>query len=471
MTSDLLPYTSSELTPPEIVAELDRFIISQGEAKKAVAVALRNRWRRLRVPKELKEEITPKNILMMGPTGVGKTEISRRLAKLAKAPFVKVEATKFTEVGYVGRDVESIIRDLAEVAYGIVKEEARERVEEEATQIAEERILDLLLPGSDEVEISSNPVFLQDTAGVTHTASNGDDSSPYKRTRERFRLLLREGKLEERIVEFEATKQFQTQMQILGPQGLGEIEGQIKDMFSNMLPKQREAKRLPVSEARKHFIQEAQESLISPESLASEAKDRVESTGIVFLDEVDKICGSEGTRGPDVSREGVQRDLLPIVEGSTVSTKFGPIKTDHILFIASGAFHSTKPSDLMPEFQGRFPIRVELKSLTPKDFVRILKEPENALIKQYTALLETEGVNLIFSEDAIEELAEYAFEVNSRTENIGARRLHTLLEKLLQEISFSAHESSGDTIRVDREYVREHLAGLVENVDLSRFML
>ncbi|MCC6954463.1 MAG: ATP-dependent protease ATPase subunit HslU, partial [Deltaproteobacteria bacterium] len=395
--------------------------------------------------------ITPKNIIMIGPTGVGKTEISRRLAKLSRAPFVKVEASKFTEVGYVGRDVESIIRDLAEVAFSIVKEEEQRKVLEKAQNTAEERILDLLLPGS-------------------HEGSEGSEGAGS--TREKLRGMLRLGRLEERIVEFDVQKQVQTHLEVLGPQGMAEIEGQLKDMFSQIMPKARERKKVTVREARRILVQEAQESLIEPESIAKLAVRRAEQTGIVFIDEIDKICGADsGGKGPDVSREGVQRDLLPLVEGSTVSTKHGQIRTDHILFIASGAFHKSKPSDLMPEFQGRFPIRVELKSLTSEHFVRILTEPKNALTKQYTALLLTEGVQIEFDRSAIDEIARLTAEVNSRTEDIGARRLHTLLEKLLEELSFVAHTQSGSRVSIDRAYVQSKLSVLVKDSDLSRFIL
>ena len=453
-SSNILDSVQSEPAPKEIVAELDRYVIAQDEAKRAVAIALRNRWRRLRVVESMREEITPKNIIMIGPTGVGKTEISRRLAKLAKAPFVKVEASKFTEVGYVGRDVESIVRDLIEVSHVMVREEARKRVLREAESRAEDMLLDVLLPDS------------------TNGAMGFDGGENRRATREKLRALLREGKLEGRVVEIETHKPLSTHLEILGPPGFGEIEGQLKEMFTNMIPKPKEKKRLPVGEARTLLVSEAQESLIEPEVVARDAVKRAEQTGIVFIDEIDKICGSIAhQKGPDVSREGVQRDLLPLVEGCTVSTKYGPVKTDHILFIASGAFHHAKPSDLMPEFQGRFPIRVELKSLTAEHFVRILSEPRNALTKQYSALLATEGVDLVFTDDSIEEIARLTAEVNSRAENIGARRLHTLLEKILEEISFDAEKHQGERVVIDQDYVRKRLANIVEDIDLSRFIL
>jgi ATP-dependent HslUV protease ATP-binding subunit HslU len=471
------------LTPIEIVRELDRYVIAQEGAKRAVAIALRNRWRRLRVPEGLRNEIMPKNIIMIGPTGVGKTEISRRLAKLARAPFVKVEASKFTEVGYVGRDVESIVRDLMEASFSMVKEEERKRVTEKAARIVEERILDILLPGSSESVLSNTAqpnvaeagqenIIAQDADGVGYVQPAADTLGQRK-TREKLRELLRNNKLEDRIIEVETTKHVHAQMQILGPQGMGEIEGQIKDMFANMVPKQKELKKLPVKEARKIIQHEAEDSLIENEKVIQLARKRAEETGIVFIDEIDKICASSsgGGKGPDVSREGVQRDLLPLVEGCTVSTKYGPINTDHILFIASGAFHISKPSDLMPEFQGRFPIRVELRSLMPEDFVRILTEPENALTVQYKELLKTEGVNLDFDESAIKEIARLTAEVNAETENIGARRLHTLLEKLLEDLLFSAHEHSGKTIEINKQYVAEKLGQIVADTDLSRFIL
>jgi len=443
------------LTPEKIVAELDRYIIAQDEAKRAVAIALRNRWRRLQLSDEMREEITPKNIIMIGPTGVGKTEISRRLAKLTNAPFVKVEASKFTEVGYVGRDVESIIRDLVEVAQALVKREQREQVRQKAESIAEEQVLDILLPHG------------------PHTPGEGSEApDPSEHTRDRLRAMLRKGALDERLVEIEVHKPVSTHLEILGPPGFAEVEGQLKDMFTNMIPKGKERRKLSVKEARAVLTEEAQDSLLDPEQISRLAVRRAEQTGIVFIDEIDKICAREtASKGPDVSREGVQRDLLPIVEGSTVSTKYGPVKTDHVLFIASGAFHHVKPSDLMPEFQGRFPIRVELKSLDAEHFVRILTEPKNALIKQYAALLATEGVTLTFEPESIAEIARLTAAVNSRTENIGARRLHTLLEKLLEDLLFDADTRGGSSVSISPSYVLNRLAAIVKDEDLARFIL
>lgn len=483
-----------ELTPPEIVAELDRHVISQDAAKRAVAIALRNRWRRMKVAGPMRHEITPKNILMIGPTGVGKTEISRRLAKLSQAPFVKVEASKFTEVGYVGRDVDSIVRDLVENAFQIVKEQERKRVVGEAEKLVEEKLLDLLLPNS--AASSSSPIeAAQDGTSEGSSNENGinfklvndndllepaskEDLAKKRslvKTRAKLADLLRAGKLEDRKVDVEITKHGSAQMQILGPQGFAEIEGQIKEMFANMVPKQKESRTMTIGEARKHLLSEAQESLLEGDKIAALAVERAEQTGIVFIDEIDKVCGGGGAqgsgRGPDVSREGVQRDLLPIVEGAIVNTKYGPVRTDHVLFIASGAFHTAKPSDLMPEFQGRFPIRVELGSLGKDDFVRILTEPQNALTAQYTALLATEDVEIEFTPEAVAEIAEMAVEVNARTEDIGARRLHTLVERVMEELSFDAHAYKGKKISIDRQLVQDRLRSLVADRDLSRFIL
>jgi len=442
------------MTPREIVSELDRYIVGQRDAKRAVAIALRNRWRRQLVPDDLREEIAPKNIIMIGPTGVGKTEISRRLAKLAQAPFIKVEASKFTEVGYVGRDVESIIRDLTDLAVNMVKEEEKQKVEIRAHEVAEERVLDLLLPA---------------TAGETE--SEAVDAPRLQGTRDKLKKMLRDGKMDDRFVEIEMTQTAMPMIEVLTPQGMEGMEFNLKEMFSNLMPKKTKKKTVKIPEALEILTQEEASKLVDMDKVIGEAVRRVEQSGIVFLDEIDKIAGRESGHGPDVSRQGVQRDLLPIVEGSTVNTKYGMVKTDHILFVASGAFHSAKPSDLIPEFQGRFPIRVELSSLSKDDFVRILTEPKNALIKQYEALLETEGVHLKFADDAIQEIAQIASDVNERTENIGARRLHTILERLLDEVSFSAPEIQGKEVAIDANYVRERLSPILKNEDLSRYIL
>lgn len=446
---------TSVMTPREVLSELDRYIVGQREAKRAVAIALRNRWRRQLVPEDLREEIVPKNIIMIGPTGVGKTEISRRLAKLAQAPFVKVEASKFTEVGYVGRDVESLIRDLTDLAVSMVKEEERQKVQLRAKEIAEERILDLLLPSPQTSQAKGE-------AGETEKGQG---------TRDKLKKLLRDGKLNDRFVEIEMTHAVVPMVEVLTPQGMEGMEFNLKEMFSNLLPKRTKKKTVKIPEAMELLVQEEAGKLIDMDKVIAEAIRRVEQSGIVFLDEIDKIAGRESAHGPDVSREGVQRDLLPIVEGSTVNTKYGLVRTDHILFIASGAFHSSKPSDLIPEFQGRFPIRVELSSLGKADFVRILTEPKNALIKQYTALLKTEGVHLSFREDAIEEISRIAAQVNERAENIGARRLHTIMEKLLDEISYVAPEMQEKEVVIDAQYVRDRLTPIVKDEDLSRYIL
>jgi ATP-dependent HslUV protease ATP-binding subunit HslU len=443
------------MTPREIVSELDRYIVGQRDAKRAVAIALRNRWRRQLVPEDLREEIAPKNIIMIGPTGVGKTEISRRLAKLAQAPFIKVEASKFTEVGYVGRDVESIIRDLTELAVSMVKEEEKQKVEIRARELAEEKILDILLP----------PLQIGKTEG------DDPDSVRAAGTREKLKKMLREGKLDERFVDIEMSQTVMPMIEIMTPQGMEGMEFNLKEMFSNLMPKRTKKRTVKIPEALDILTQEEAGKLIDMDKVVSEAVRRVEQSGIVFIDEIDKIAGRESVHGPDVSREGVQRDLLPIVEGSTVNTKYGMIKTDHVLFIASGAFHSAKPSDLIPEFQGRFPIRVELGSLGKEEFVRILTEPKNALIKQYVALLETESVRLIFRDDAIDEIARIAAEVNERTENIGARRLHTIMERLLDDVSFSAPEMRDREVVIDAQYVRDRLDPILKDEDLSRYIL
>ena len=442
------------MTPRQIVVELDKYVVGQRMAKRAVAIALRNRWRRQQLTPELAEDIAPKNILMIGPTGVGKTEIARRLARLAKAPFLKVEASKFTEVGYVGRDVESMVRDLVEIAVTMVKEEKREAVRDAAIARAEDRLLQLLVP--------PRPI----NAYLRHEEENEDDLAA---TREKFRDKLRSGALDNRRVEIEVDESAPT-LEMFTPQGVEEVGMNIKDMLPGLFGRKKK-QQVSVAEAREILQQQESEKLIDRALVSREARERVEQGGLIFLDEIDKIAGREGGRGPDISREGVQRDLLPIVEGTNVSTKYGMVKTDHILFIAAGAFHVSKPSDLIPELQGRFPIRVELDPLTEHDFVRILTEPETALTKQYSALLSTEGVQLDFTPDAVGELARLAVEVNSSTENIGARRLSTLMERLLDEVSFEAPDMAGVAVKVDGEYVRRVLSGIVQDQDLSRYVL
>ncbi|MHB8541356.1 MAG: ATP-dependent protease ATPase subunit HslU [Candidatus Acidiferrales bacterium] len=450
-----------ELTPREIVVELDKYIIGQTPAKRAVAVALRNRVRRQKLPPEMAEDVLPKNILMIGPTGVGKTELARRLARLAGCPFTKVEASKYTEVGYVGRDVESMVRDLVEVAIDMVREEKLDEVAERAERAAEERLLDLLLP-------SSPP---PPTIEGANPASEAQRKEIAQRTREKLRTQLREGKLDQRMVEVEVRERMMPAFEIVSSQGVEEMDINVKDMLSGMFGQQKKKRKMTVAEAYDYLIQEEENKLLDTDQVTRIAVDRVEQMGILFIDEVDKIAGRESGHGPDVSREGVQRDILPIVEGTTVNTRYGMVRTDHILFIAAGAFHTTKPSDLIPELQGRFPIRVELSSLSEADFVRILTEPKNALIKQYIALLDTEGLKMNFSEDGVASIARFAALVNEQTENIGARRLHTILEKVLEEISFDAPDMKKRNIKIDAAYVQKQLADVVKDQDLSRYIL
>lgn len=448
------------LTPKEIVEALDRFIIGQEEAKKAVAVALRNRWRRQQLPPHLKEEVLPKNIIMIGPTGVGKTEIARRLARLAKSPFIKVEASKFTEVGYVGRDVESIIRDLTKLAVQMVKTEATKRVQTKAKANAEERLLDILLP----------PPPLEKKAHVIPQEEEAKEQ--YKRTREKLREMLRQGRLDDRTVEIETEEKGPgAAIEVISSSGLEDMDINFRDLLGNLFPKRQKKRRVKVPEALEIFAEEEAQRLIDMDQVVREAIERVENSGIVFIDEIDKIAGREGGHGPDVSREGVQRDLLPLVEGTTVATKYGMVRTDHILFIAAGAFHVSKPSDLIPELQGRFPIRVELKSLTKEDFIRIITEPENALIKQYKALMETEGIQLEFTPKAVEEVAEISARLNEKMENIGARRLYTVMEKVLEDLSFHAPDLAGKKIVIDVDYVRQRIDSIIRDEDLSRYIL
>ncbi len=450
-----LSETNESLTPRQIVAELDKYVVGQHKAKRAVAIALRNRMRRQKLAPDMADEVAPKNILMIGPTGVGKTEIARRLARLAQSPFLKVEASKFTEVGYVGRDVESMVRDLVEIAVDMVRAEQIEGVKTKAERNAEERLLDLLLP-------PSPPAAQEDPAASRDQATT---------TRERIREQLRDGRLDDRLVDIEVRERSFPSFEIIAGSSVEEVGINVKDMLPGLFQGRTKARRVKVSEAKEHLLQEEQQKLVDMESVAHVAVERVEDAGIIFVDEIDKIAGREGGHGPDVSREGVQRDILPIIEGTTVNTKYGMVRTDHILFIAAGAFHVSKPSDLIPELQGRFPIRVELEPLGRDEFVRILTEPKNALVKQYTALLETEGVTLDFTADAVGRIADFASLVNDRAENIGARRLHTVMEKLLDDVSFEAPDLLEKSITIDAAYVDRMLADIVKNEDLTRYIL
>src|ERR1700747_727086 len=453
-----------EMTPREIVAELDKYVVGQHAAKRAVAIALRNRMRRQKLAPELADEIMPKNIIMIGPTGVGKTEIARRLARLANSPFLKVEASKFTEVGYVGRDVESMIRDLVEIAIDMIREEKLEDGADKVELNAEERLLDPLLP-------PPAPRSQDSSAGGVVLEGTVDGGDSQSRTREKLRQQLREGKLDERMVELDVREKNMPAFEIITNQGVEEMDVNMKDMLPNIFGQRTKKRKMKVAEAFEYLIQEEEQRLIDMEQVTRTAIDKVENSGIIFLDEIDKIAGRESGHGPDVSREGVQRDILPIVEGTTVNTRYGMVRTDHVLFVAAGAFHVSKPSDLIPELQGRFPIRVELQSLTMEDFIKILTEPKSSLVKQYTALLETEGVKLEFTREALEEVARFAFRVNEGTENIGARRLHTIMERVLDEISFEAPEKKGEQVKVDADYVRHMLADIVKDQDLSRYIL
>jgi ATP-dependent HslUV protease ATP-binding subunit HslU len=445
---------TDNLTPRRIVAELDRYIVGQDAAKRAVAVAIRNRWRRQQLPPDLRKDVTPKNIIMIGPTGVGKTEIARRLAQLVGAPFIKVEATKYTEVGYVGRDVESMIRDLTEAAVGLVKQKQREQVVEKAKERVTERLLDLLIPNKGWMPPEET-----------------EDTERRQRTRDKFRAMLEGGELEERQVELPPEQKNLPQVQMLSAFGMEDMQANLQNMLENIIPRPSGPRQVTVAEARKILLEQETEALIDRAAVQEQAVDLVENQGIVFLDELDKVCGPAASHGPDVSRQGVQRDLLPVVEGTTVNTKYGPVRTDHILFIAAGAFHLSKPADLMPELQGRFPIRVELTDLTRDDFLRILTEPKHAITKQYAELLATEGVTVDFTTDGIEALADIAYEVNRTAQNIGARRLHTILERVIEEVSFNSPDLPNKRVRIDGAYVRDRLTAILQKEDLSKYIL
>ncbi|PYI50360.1 ATP-dependent protease ATPase subunit HslU [Paenibacillus flagellatus] len=459
------------LTPRQIVAELDKYIVGQKQAKKSVAIALRNRYRRSQLPESIRDEIVPKNILMIGPTGVGKTEIARRLAKLVNAPFVKVEATKFTEVGYVGRDVESMVRDLVETSIRMVKSEKTEKLKDRAEQLANERIVALLVPSPAAAKSQRNPLEMLFGGQQQPPADKEETDQGILQRRQEAKEKLARGELEDRVIEIEIEDTAPSMLDMFAGQGNEQMGMNMQEMFGSLMPKRTKKRKLPVKEARQVLIQEEAQKLIDMDEVVQESIKRAEQSGIIFIDEIDKIASSGRGGGPDVSREGVQRDILPIVEGSTIMTKYGPVKTDYVLFIAAGAFHIAKPSDLIPELQGRFPIRVELTNLTEDDFVLILKEPQNALTKQYTALLETEGIRVDFSDASIRELAKIAAEVNQHTDNIGARRLHTILEKLLEDLSFEAPDITLDRIEITPEYVREKVAGIAQNRDLSQYIL
>lgn len=467
-----MTYEQSNLTPRQIVEALDQYIVGQTKAKRSVAIALRNRYRRTKLPDHLRDEVVPKNILMIGPTGVGKTEIARRLAKLVRAPFIKVEATKFTEVGYVGRDVESMVRDLVETSIRMVRAEKIEQVKDRAEEMANERIVSIIVPSGKKQTNFKNPLeMLFGQQEESESANQNEEEMTLRERRQQARQKLMSGALEDEVIEIEVEDHYPSMFEIFSGSGVEQMGINMQEIFGNMIPKKKKKRKLTVKEARQVLIQEEGQKLIDEDVVIQESIERAEQSGIIFIDEIDKIAGGEHHKGADVSREGVQRDILPVVEGSTVMTKYGPVKTDYILFIAAGAFHMSKPSDLIPELQGRFPIRVELQDLTTEDFVRILTEPQNALTKQYVSLLAAEGIEVEFTDEAIHELARLAEEVNQNTDNIGARRLHTILEFLLEELSFEAPEITLERVQITRDYVRERLNEIVEDRDLSQFIL